>query len=55
LEIETLGPMTRLAPGETVEQIELWRLFRNVKVTEVTDKELDEVLLPLVQTVEGTK
>ena len=55
LEIETLGPMTKLAPGETVEQIEHWRLFRNVKLTEVTDKELDEVLLPLVQTVEGTK
>ena len=55
LEIETLGPMTKLAPGETVEQIEHWGLFRNVKLTEVTDKELDEVLLPLVQTVEGTK
>ena len=55
LEIETLGPMTKLLPGETVEQIEHWALFRDVKVAELTDKELDEVLLPLIQTVEGTK
>jgi hypothetical protein len=55
LEIETLGPMTKLAPGETVEHVEHWRLFRNVKVTELTDKELDEALLPLVQTVDGAK
>src|SRR5882757_2827280 len=55
LEVETLGPMTKLLPGETVEQIEHWALFRAVKVAELTDKELDEVLLPLVQTVEGAK
>jgi len=55
LEVETLGPMTKLLPGETVEQIEHWALFRDVKVAELTDKELDEVLLPLVQTVEGAK
>jgi hypothetical protein len=55
LEIETLGPMTKLAPGETVEHIEHWGLFRNIRVTELTDSELDEVLLPLVQTVDGAK
>ena len=55
LEVETLGPMTKLLPGETVEHTEHWALFRDVKVAELTDKELDEVLLPLVQTVEGTK
>jgi hypothetical protein len=55
LEVETLGPMTKLLPGETVEHTEHWALFRDVKVAELTDKELDEVLLPLVQTVEGAK
>jgi hypothetical protein len=55
LEVETLGPMTKLLPGETVEHIEHWALFRDVKVAELTDKELDEVLLPLVQTVAGAK
>ena len=55
LEIETLGPMTKLLPGETVEHTEHWALFRDVKVAELTDKELDEVLLPLVQTVAGAK
>jgi len=55
LEVETLGPMAKLLPGETVEHIERWALFRDVKVAELTDKELDEVLLPLVQTVEASK
>jgi hypothetical protein len=55
LEVETLGPMTKLLPGETVEHVEHWALFRDAKVAELTDKELDEVLLPLVQTVEGAK
>jgi hypothetical protein len=55
LEVETLGPMTKLLPGETVEHTEHWALFRDVKVAELTDKELDEVLLPLVQTVAGAK
>ena len=50
-----MGPMTKLLPGETVEHTEHWALFRDVKVAELTDKELDEVLLPLVQTVAGAK
>jgi hypothetical protein len=47
--------MTKLLPGDTVEHIEHWALFRDVKVAELTDQELDEVLLPLLQTVETTK
>lgn len=50
LEIETLGPMTKLSPGDTVEQVEHWGLYRNVQPTELTDQELDRVLLPLLQT-----
>jgi hypothetical protein len=53
LEIETLGPMTKLPPGQTVEQVEHWALFRNVKLAGLTDEDLDRLLLPLVKTVGG--
>jgi hypothetical protein len=48
LEIETLGPMTKVAPGKTVEQVEHWSLHRNVKLGALTDEDIDAVLLPLV-------
>ena len=48
LELETLGPLTRLAPGETVEHIERWSLHKNVKIAKWTDTELDKLLLPLL-------
>ncbi len=51
LEVETLGPLGKVDPGHTVEQVEHWALYRNVKVSEFTDQELDRVLLPLVQSV----
>ncbi|MHB8218128.1 MAG: hypothetical protein ACYDDS_18800 [Candidatus Sulfotelmatobacter sp.] len=51
LEIETLGPMTKMAPGQTVEHVEHWGLYRNVVLKEWNDEELDRVLLPLVQSV----
>jgi hypothetical protein len=51
LEVETLGPMTKLSPGQTVELIEHWGLFRNVNPTALTDEELDRVLLPVLKTV----
>jgi hypothetical protein len=51
LEIETLGPMTRLSPGQTVELVEHWGLFRNVNPTALTDEELDRILLPVLKTV----
>ncbi len=55
LEIETLGPMTKLSPGHTVEQVEHWGLYRKVQPTELTDHELDRVLLPLVQATGSTE
>jgi hypothetical protein len=55
LEIETLGPMTKLSPGQTVEQVEHWALFRDVKPAALTDDDLDRVLLPLVKSVGGTE
>jgi hypothetical protein len=53
LEVETLGPMTNLSPGRTVELVEHWALFRNVHINEITDEELDRTVLPLVSQVPG--
>lgn len=53
LEIETLGPMTKVLPGHTVEQVEHWRLFRNVQLRELTDDTIDRTLLPLLQAAPG--
>ena len=54
LEVETLGPMTRADPGKTVELLEQWGLFRNVKPSGLTDEELDRVLLPALKTLGET-
>jgi hypothetical protein len=51
LEIETLGPLSKLTPGKTVELVEHWGLFRNVKLDAITDEDLDRTILPLVQQV----
>lgn len=48
LEMETLGPMTKVAPGHSVEQTEKWSLHRNVKVAELTDDAIDREVLPLL-------
>jgi hypothetical protein len=51
LEIESLGPLTKVAPGHSVEQTEHWGLYRNVVLNEWNDEELDRILLPLVHSV----
>jgi hypothetical protein len=48
LELETLGPLSDLPPGRTVEHIERWTLHRNVRVDAFTDEILDRVVLPLI-------
>lgn len=48
-EIETMGALTRLAPGETVEHVERWTLHKDVKIGSLTDEELDRVVAPLVK------
>jgi hypothetical protein len=48
LELETLGPLTTLAPGQSVSHTERWTAHRNIKLTTWTDEELDAVVLPLV-------
>lgn len=54
LEVETLGPLSRVTPGQTVEQVEHWGLFRNVELG-AADGELDRVLLPLVHSLEDAR
>jgi hypothetical protein len=49
LEIETLGPMTKVQPEHMVEQVEQWGLYRNVKPAAITDEELTRVLTPMLQ------
>jgi hypothetical protein len=49
LEIETLGPITKLAPNQSVTHIERWSLHRNIAIREFSDSELDRVLLPLLK------
>jgi hypothetical protein len=48
LELETLGPLTTLAPGQSVSHTERWTAHRDVKLSMWTDEELDGVVLPLV-------
>jgi hypothetical protein len=48
LELETLGPLTRLQPGQTVTHTERWAAHRGVHISLWDDAELDRVLAPLV-------
>lgn len=48
LELETLGPLTRLAPGASVEHRETWRLFRDMPPL-ASDDDFGDSLLPLVE------
>ncbi|HEY3379036.1 MAG TPA: hypothetical protein VGL77_16255 [Armatimonadota bacterium] len=48
LEVESLGPLAPLAPGETVEHVETWRIFANVPA--ITDEaSIDRIIRPLVE------
>src|SRR5271157_3225205 len=49
LELETLGPIRRVAPGEIAAHTEHWSLHKNVHIQKWDDAELDRVLLPLVR------
>jgi hypothetical protein len=49
LEVETLGPLTKVPPGQTVEQTERWSLHRNVKLPAISDEDIDREILPLVE------
>lgn len=49
LEMETLGPIEHLAPGQTLTHVEHWSLHKDVKIPSLTDDELDRVLLPILK------
>jgi hypothetical protein len=48
LELETLGPLTRLEPGDMVEHVERWLLFRDIPAPE-NDAMVDRHVLPRVR------
>lgn len=52
LEVETLGPLTQLQPGASVEHVEDWFLFDSVDAPR-TEADVDRTVLPHVQTVLG--
>ena len=47
IELETVGPLQALGPGESAEHVERWHLFRNVDAG-ATDEQLDAALRPLL-------
>jgi hypothetical protein len=49
LEIETVGPLSKLQPGKSVSHTEHWTLHKNVHVAAWTDAEIDRAILPLVK------
>ncbi|MDQ2774348.1 MAG: hypothetical protein M3Y57_05380 [Acidobacteriota bacterium] len=49
LELETLGRLLQLAPGESTEHVEHWSITRNVHLDSLTDSELDRVLVPVMK------
>ncbi|MEO8027974.1 MAG: DUF4105 domain-containing protein [Bryobacteraceae bacterium] len=48
LELETLGSLRTVAPGESAEHEERWSLHRQIEMTAWTDSEIDARILPLV-------
>lgn len=49
LEIETLGPLRTLQPGESLDHVEEWSLHRPVAVDSWDDAELDRALAPYLE------
>jgi hypothetical protein len=48
IELETLGPLVRLRPGEVAEHVEEWQLFGGVDLG-TTEASIEAALAPLVQ------
>lgn len=49
LELETLGPLARIAPGAAVEHHEHWFLYGGVRLESYDDDAVDRALLPKVK------
>lgn len=50
MEVETLGPLTKLDPGDTATHVEHWHLFNDVDAGE-TDESLDKALSPILKKI----
>ena len=48
LEMETLGEVSRVQPGQAAQHVEHWSLHKNVKIPSWTDEAIDRVLLPVL-------
>ena len=49
LELETLGPLTKVAPGAAVEHTERWWLYKGVSLATADDEAIDRAVLPRVR------
>jgi hypothetical protein len=49
LEMETLGELSDVRPGGSLEHREQWSLHKNVKIPSWTDADIDRALLPLLK------
>jgi hypothetical protein len=52
LELETMGPLTKLAKDESLTHIEYWSLHRAIALPEISDAALDAALQPLLRVPE---
>ncbi len=48
LELETVGPLQMVRQGEAVEHVERWSLHKDIRLSSLTDSEIDRVILPLL-------
>jgi len=48
LEVETLGPLTSIPPGDTVEHVEHWQLLDGIKLP-ASETDCTKTILPLLQ------
>jgi hypothetical protein len=55
LELESLGPLKILEPGEFAEHIEEWHIFENIALSvsgsEITESEIDEKIASLISAI----
>ena len=47
LELETLGPLVRLEPGDSIEHAERWLVYKGIGSCE-SDEDVDKNILPLI-------
>ena len=48
LELETVGPLSTVAPAEFVDHVETWTLRKGVSIPEISDAALDRVFEPIL-------